>query len=352
MSADVVLAQRHLELLAERLPDGVGLPVVSIRSGQVHLESAAVAASVGHAVGRVAKLAASHDLYVAPGGIERSRLRQLRDAHRRGGRADVVVLTALWCDLDLLGPTHHAENLPPSEADLAWIIEQLPQPTLVLRTGGGWQCWWLLRLPLDCRSTHRLRAQRLSQAWHRMIQLTAAQRGWHVDLTHDLARILRISGSRNHKHDLPRLVVPHDDLWRPDLRYVADDLAAFLAKRLPQLESDAAEQVERRVSRERSGPGVLEHVDALPWSRIWPTGWQRAADAIVDGVVVERWRRPGATSTHSVTCWPTGGCHVHSAAVPGLPPGGYSRAEIMCWSLQLRSVPDLVAEIRRRWRQR
>lgn len=344
VSADVVLVEHQLRLLAARLPDELALPVVSIRRGTVRLESAAASDNVEHAVGRVAKLAATHDLYVAPGAIPRPRLRQLKNAGKRGGRADVVALVGLWLDVDVAGPTHAATNLPPTDDDARWIVDQLPAPTMALRTGGGWQAWWLLERPLDASSSYRIATQRLSLQWQRLGQSIAAQRQWHLDQTGDLARILRVSGSRNHKHDPPVLVESVDDLWRPELRYDADDLAAFVAQRLPELEP---EQAEPAATRGRRG-GVLDLVDQLQWRRIWPSDWTHVQDAAVDGRRVELWRRPGASSRSSATCWLDGGCYVHSAAVPGLAPGPHSRAEILAWSLGLTHVRDLVAELHQR----
>jgi hypothetical protein len=352
MSADVVLVEHQLRLLAARLPDDLALPVVSIRRGTVRLESAAAFGNVQHAVGRVSKLASTHDLYVAPGAIPRPRLRQLKDAGKRGGRADVAALVGLWLDLDVAGPTHAALNLPPTDGDARWIVDQLPAPSMALATGGGWQCWWLFDRPLDCASSNRLAADRLARSWQRLGQSVADEHGWHVDDTGDLARILRVSGSRNHKHEAPVLVEPVDDLWRPELRYEPNDLAAFVAQRLPEIEQEhaqaAAEIAAPAAQRHVRRTGVLDVVDRLPWHRIWPSDWTQVQDADVRGGRVELWRRPGASSRHSVTCWSDGGCYVHSAAVPGLEVGPHSRAEVLAWSLGMVDVGDLVHELRRR----
>ena len=89
-----------------------------------------------------------------------------------------------------------------------------------------------------------------------------------------------------------------------------------------------------RASGSRLDYNLLELVDVLPWHDIWPAGWEYVREEQVNGEPVEIWVRPGAASQNSATCWDRG-CQVFSDAIPGLPAGGYSKAEIQAWAIGL-----------------
>ena len=112
----------------------------------------------------------------------------------------------------------------------------------------------------------------------------------------------------------------------------------------------APQRAERTTSESEDddGPNVLDAVNVLPWSAIWPQGWTLKSSRVEDhdlfpGEVVERWLRPGSTSTHSVVCG-TDWCHVFSTSVDGLPDGSYTKAQVYAWRLGI-TVPELAREL-------
>lgn len=83
---------------------------------------------------------------------------------------------------------HHIANAP-------W-----PAPSVVVDSGGGIHCYWLLREPwLIENDGARLAAEIVQRGW--VQQVIGAD-----DSVHDLVRILRVPGTLNFKYDPPRAV--------------------------------------------------------------------------------------------------------------------------------------------------
>ena len=73
-------------------------------------------------------------------------------------------------------------------------------PTIILATGNGVHVWWLFKEPyLFDSEEDRQRVARLLDRWHSLLRLNAAAKGWVYERLSDLARILRIPGTKNLK---------------------------------------------------------------------------------------------------------------------------------------------------------
>lgn len=114
-------------------------------------------------------------------------------------------ITGFWADIDFAGPAHKATDLPPDSNAAANLLDEFPhKPTLTVHSGHGLQAWWLFDRPWIFDSTaDRTSAAKASQAVQDCLRGIAAQRGWRVDSVGDLARVLRLPGSRNGKTDPP-----------------------------------------------------------------------------------------------------------------------------------------------------
>lgn len=241
---------------------------------------------------------------------------------KRGGAEDTEAVFGLWADLDHAMGVHKppADGLPlPADIDecLA-IISPLPDPTIVINSGGGLQVWWLLDRPV--RVADRPDLEDVVEAWgHLMVDL-GHQSGRHVDMVGDLARILRPPGTLNHKwadrrdgHPVPVTV-----LDTTGTRYTLDQLAALTAPLAAEPTTTKSAQV------------AGDHDDIAAWEAdndwadiLKPHGWTLHRTL---GGGVREWTRPGAdrdtTPRSAVTDFagkPT--MVVHSAAA-GLPSGG------------------------------
>jgi len=125
----------------------------------------------------------------------------------RGTVEEVEAINCLYADFDCQDKT-----APPGElAEVLMVVQALnPKPTAVVATGGGFHCYWLLDYPYPLDS---------NEARERVIAL---QKGWVQQVgadpkACDLARVLRLPGSKNVKLDrdggAPRAVTWHALNW-------------------------------------------------------------------------------------------------------------------------------------------
>jgi hypothetical protein len=153
--------------------------------------------AIGDAADYAAKLDAS-----SAGGVYH-RLTTLRPIERgRGAAADSAYLPGFAMDLDLKGPGHKAGNYPDSEEDLTTLLRKagMPEPTVWVHSGGGRYPYWLLDQSVDLTLPGALEnAARVSGMLHKIVMAWAADAGWKVDNTSDLARIYRLPGTHNRK---------------------------------------------------------------------------------------------------------------------------------------------------------
>ena len=97
------------------------------------------------------------------------------------------------------------------------FLESLPfQMSLLIDSTGGFHGHLLFKelWILDTPQQHAAAALLLRRL-QRTIQIAALARGWHVDSTADLARVLRCAGSFNFKSGTPQLVTFAEVTERP-----------------------------------------------------------------------------------------------------------------------------------------
>ena len=119
---------------------------------------------------------------------------------RRCVSDEITGISGLASDLDLASEVHSKKALPRTVEQALSIVPPAMPPTIVIMTGNGVHCWWLLKEPYMFENEEdRRNAARLVARWHTMLQLTAAGRGWAYERLSDLARVLRIPGTKNVK---------------------------------------------------------------------------------------------------------------------------------------------------------
>ena len=146
---------------------------------------------------------------------------------RRCKSEEVSGICGIGVDLDMKSAAHGNKPLPTSIADALSILPVSMPPSIINLSGNGAQPWWLLKEPLLFDSgEERAEAARLVTRWHTMLHRNSAVRGWAYDRLSDLARVLRIPGTINHKDPAnPKDVVVHS---LSDARYNLSDFAEFL----------------------------------------------------------------------------------------------------------------------------
>lgn len=367
----------HLYALTSRLPDGAGLVLSgagSTRDGGRFLarcsDELVTADTVPAAADLCRRRSDSLDLYASVTATDVDTFAEVlaKPGRKRGGEAHARWLYCLWADLDIAGPGHaNSDQLPTTVAEAERIYADLPTPTLVVNSAGGLHLWWLLAEPVDIAADLE-GAKRLATGWQQLVNAHAARYGYRSDNVDDLARVLRVCGTTNHKTDTPRPVTLHDVGTWPDVGlwdgqgwpagplHDVDRLAELVDAYLAELEEQERARVQMdtpadpRVSDPRvtrpavdaegwqsyrgsSTLNILEAVDAASWSDIWPANWAHVGHENIEGVAVELWRRPDASSAYSAKCWPDGACKVWSDSVPGLEAGAYSKAAVLAWRM-------------------
>lgn len=162
----------------------------------------------------VISLAADHQVYVGVG-LHPAPL----GPRHRGTEDDVSGLPGLFVDVDFGTHGHAAARLPPTEADAQTLLGAVPlAPTLVVHSGHGLHAYWLFREVFAIASTEeRQFLRRLNDRLQATLRAAAQEKGWTLDPTADLSRVLRPPGSVNRKRDLPpvpvRLLVTNGPRW-------------------------------------------------------------------------------------------------------------------------------------------
>jgi hypothetical protein len=208
-----------------------------------------------------------HDVYVGLG-LSKADL----GPARRCTSEEIAGIAGIGGDFDLKSAAHGNKPLPATIEDALSILPSM-QPSILIGTGNGVHAWWLLKEPAIFESEEERReVARLFTRWHTMLQLRAAGRGWAYDRLSDLARVLRIPGTLNHKDPAnPKEVTV---LSANDRRYNLSDLEEFLdAAGIPDPE---AEEKARREWAERFAdkPLVINPNARIPQEMI--DGWMRA----------------------------------------------------------------------------
>ncbi len=215
------------------LPGRLVLWTKSRRSGRKHTDwphTPAQAARLAHSYRK------SRDVYFGIALQDRDRALAIARRRRprigkravRGSEASATLLPALWADLDIAGPGHRSQRLPPDRESALRLLEAVPKPpSIVVDSGGGLHVYWLLQEPLIlANAADRQRAKDLVARVQAALRLAAEDQGWGVDHTANLAQLLRLPGTFNHKTQKSRLVtVEHFPLAHnlDDLRFRLED---------------------------------------------------------------------------------------------------------------------------------
>ena len=153
-------------------------------------------------------------------------LREKKLREGRGEIKDVAAIPGLWLDVDVAGDAHAQEDLPPDLESAVSFLEEFPlKPSLLIHSGHGLHGYWLFKEPwiFDNEGEHNHAAEILS-LFQGTIRARAAGRGWKLDNTSDLPRVLRVPGTVNYKG----APVPVKILNSSDNRYNPSDFEPYL----------------------------------------------------------------------------------------------------------------------------
>ena len=158
-------------------------------------------------------------------------LHPMDHAPRPGGRARAEEITGvafLHGEYDIRGHGHQETKLPETQEEILDFLHALEQPpSIIVTSGNGVHTYWLLEDYVPVTEDNRDKIRRIMRGHEKHTHRLAAEHGWKFDTVSDLARILRVPGTLNHKNTPPgRVEVIEANLRRYPLskfeKYAAD----------------------------------------------------------------------------------------------------------------------------------
>lgn len=168
------------------------------------------------------------DIYLAAGLAPKVEAPQKNRVKSQG----VIGIPGLWADIDLNDESIGKTGAAPTMDVALELASAIVEPTILVHSGHGLQAWWLFEDPwLFALESEREQAGRLSRGFQAMLKAKARGMGFGVDSTHDLARLMRLPGTMNHKVPPP---VPVTRMEHEGPRYTVENLSQiaeeFIAK--------------------------------------------------------------------------------------------------------------------------
>ncbi len=119
----------------------------------------------------------------------------------RGSEKDISCMGAFYADIDVKGSAHAQKDLPETIDEAVSFLGNLKiRPSIIVRSGNGIHSYWLFDKPFKISNADdREFIACLFKSFGKYINLEAKKRDWKLDNVYDLARILRVPGSINHK---------------------------------------------------------------------------------------------------------------------------------------------------------
>jgi hypothetical protein len=148
----------------------------------------------------------------------------------RGEESDVIGIPALWMDIDIAGQAHKKGDLPLSIQEAMDFLDEFPlKPTLIIHSGNGLHVYWVFqKVWYFDGSDERKKARLLSDRFQNTLIGKAKAKGWDIDETSDLVRLLRLPGTYNYKNpDDPKLV---EIIKNNENKYRPEDFEPYLVE--------------------------------------------------------------------------------------------------------------------------
>ncbi len=119
----------------------------------------------------------------------------------RGSEKDISCITTLYADIDVKGDAHAQKFLPKTIDEAVDFLNGLNlKPSIIVWSGNGIHSYWLLDKPFKIENSEdRNRIILIFRGFGKYINFEARKHDWKLDNVYDLARILRVPGSINHK---------------------------------------------------------------------------------------------------------------------------------------------------------
>jgi putative DNA primase/helicase len=132
-------------------------------------------------------------------------LRQKKTHSNKRGSADTIMtIPGVWLDVDY-GDTHKEKAIPPTLEAALELIDAFPyEPSILVHSGFGLHGYWKFQTPVEIENERmREEVQHYLSRFQGTFRHAASQKGWKIDNTADLPRVLRVPGTLNCKKGDP-----------------------------------------------------------------------------------------------------------------------------------------------------
>jgi hypothetical protein len=145
----------------------------------------------------------------------------------RGSAKESIGIPGVWADIDVNGGPENKKGAAPSFEAAYELATCVLEPTLIIHSGYGLQGWWLFEDgPWHFQTVdQRERAASIAASWLARLQNEARERGFKIDATQDLARLMRVPGTFNGKGGLMAPVTGYDGTLEEGKRYGIEVIA-------------------------------------------------------------------------------------------------------------------------------
>ncbi len=182
----------------------------------------------------------------------------------RGSEQDILCLPTLYADIDIKSGAHAQTSLPSSVDEAIDFLNNLKiKPSIIVNSGNGIHGYWLLDKPFIIETEeNRKHISSIFKGFGRYVNSEAKKRGWKIDSVYDLARILRVPGTINHKLGTGakcEVVESHDE------RHSISDFMQFIhSHEGASTVSKSVQSVEKVVGKCEFIKYCKEHAENLP----------------------------------------------------------------------------------------
>ena len=147
-----------------------------------------------------------------------------------GAEKDIKMINCLWCDADC--KREKQPELPTKEVMIEKIEKFELPPSIIVDSGLGYQCYWLLKVPIPIKN------RRIFLEVKGLLKGLALKMGGDV-AGHDLCRLLRVPGTSNIKPECPMGLESKIIKFDPNLKY-GEEFKKFMVKieDVPEMDID------------------------------------------------------------------------------------------------------------------
>lgn len=127
---------------------------------------------------------------------------------KRSSEKTISCMSFIHEEYDVKGPAHKEQNLPETLEELLSFLHGLEcPPSIIVHSGNGVHTYWILQEYITVTDENREWIKRIVKGYEKHTHRLGMERGWKFDPVADLARVLRIPSTLNHKSDPPKQAV-------------------------------------------------------------------------------------------------------------------------------------------------